>query len=139
MSKPETLDTCVDRALSFNKIAEVAIYLYADVVHAKRARPILCEARDKCQRSSPALKGRLCEVMENLVGWDGLYNSRVEKILGEFDFRTWVDHWGALCWTDANGNHCGDQSGFYPFWDNEEAFRQRLEEGRAPTEKEIMR
>jgi hypothetical protein len=134
MPKTETLDECVDRVLSFDEIAEVAIYLYADVARAKKAQPILRKAKDKCSETQPELKGKTCEALEAMVGWDGLYNGRVESVLDEFKVRTWVDEWGGKCWTDANGDHCGDQSGFYPFWDNEVALRKRLEEGKTPRE-----
>lgn len=134
MPKTETLDECVDRVLSFDEIAEVAIYLYADVARAKKAQEALCKARNKCQWSHREIRGGPCDVLEALVGWDGLYNDRVRGIVDEFGFPRFVDRWGALCWTDINGDHCGDQSGFYPFWDSEAALRKRLEEGKTPRE-----
>jgi hypothetical protein len=120
------LEQCIDKELSFDEIASVAVYLYADVKYFPPAKRAIEKAKQKCPTELTA------EELETEVGWDGLYNKRVEELATQHGYKTWVDRWGAYCWTDNLGNHCGDQSNFYPLYLHEETLKKDLERGKIP-------
>lgn len=122
-------DECVNGNLSFDEIAEVAVYLYTDLMHEPKAKVALRKVVQKCSPFMSSLPGTPLDKMEAEVGWDGLYNRRVEEVLSEYPFKTSVDEWGARCWTDLEGErHCGDDSGFYPWYTDERLLRKTLDE-----------
>lgn len=120
------LERCIDEKLSFNDIATVTVCLYADLKYCPKAEKVLEKAKKKCPTELSKSD------IEREVGWDGLYNQRMREILAEYGYKTWVDKWGAYCWTDSLGNHCGDSSGFFPFYLHEEVLRKDLDRGKIP-------
>jgi len=120
------LERCINKELSFDDIASVAICLYADLKYCPQAKKALKKAKQKCPTELST------EELETAIGWDGLYNERVEELATQYGYKTWVDRWGAYCWTDNLGDHCGDQSGFYPLYLREETLKKDLERGKIP-------
>lgn len=114
---------------SFNDIAPVAIYLYADVQLKIGATAALKRLKQKCSSVPEVREMDAKDIIDgrDVLGFDGLYNEKFEEILGEHGLRTWIDKWGAKCYEDARGvKHCGDDSGFYPWVTNETTLKEKI-------------
>jgi len=128
----ETWEKCAREKLSFNDIASVTIYLFADVTFEKKALKAMEKFRDVCSTEHPELRKARIGTLEREIGWDGLYNDEVRRIAEEeFGFKTFVDKYGAYCWIDDfNNKICGDQSGFFSFYSDEKVLREHMKEGK---------
>lgn len=116
---------------SFDDIAPPAIYLYADLKYKNQTRTALNRLKKKCSQVSEVKSLKVSDVINgnDELGLDGLYNEKFEEILEDYNFKTEIDSYGAKCFRDAEGNrHCGDSSGFYPFYLDEKTLREYLEE-----------
>lgn len=123
------LDECADRRLDFDDIAVATLCLYTDLEFCEKAKNTCAKMQVRCGGRFPNIRRMTCDALEGEVGFDGLYNKRVEEMVDEFGYTKFVDRWGAKCWVDSKGSHCGDDSGFYPWYADEEKLRKDLEEG----------
>ena len=123
----DDLTKCAMKALTFDDVAIVNACHNADVNLCSRIRPSLRKANMYC-RDTMGVRG--ISQMEDEIDWSGLYNTLVGEIIEQYDLDTYVDEWGAYCWEDAEGVHCGDSSGFYPFYLMEDSLRDDLDMGR---------
>jgi hypothetical protein len=124
-----------DKILScarFDDIAPVSIYIYTDSKYKDQARKSLTGLKRRCKGIPDVQDMKIKDVMDgdDVLGFDRLYNKAFEGVLSEYglETETYVDKYGAYCYRDKNGHsHCGDDSGFYPWYLDEKTLRKDIE------------
>lgn len=123
-------ESCASTDLSFDDIAAIAVYLYADVEYEKEAEKSLQKFISVCSGSNEKLNEMDKDEMETGIGWDGLYNDKFRDILEEYGLKSEIDKYGSFGWRDEEGAHFGDSSGFFPFYLHEKSLRESIQEGK---------
>lgn len=124
-----------DKILScarFDDIAPPAIYLYAELKYKEQTRKGIAGLKRRCKDIPQVQELKAKDVIDGSddLGFDGLYNKAFEGVLSDYglETETYVDKYGAYCYRDKMGHsHCGDSSGFYPFYLDEETLRKDIE------------
>ena len=123
------LEIDIVKSASFDNIAPIVIYLYADLKYEKEAVNALKKLKNQCKIDEvqkflvkDLKKGNVPDIDFSYV-----YNQLFKSILKEYSFETYIDEYGAYGWIDNNGDkHSGDSSGYYPFYMDEETLRKNL-------------
>lgn len=131
----EKLIQMQDRILAcsrFDDIAPVSIYLYTDSKYGEQARKSLTNLKRRCKEIKEVQEMKIKDVIDgdDSLGFDRLYNKSFEDILASYglETETYVDKYGAYCYRDKNGHsHCGDNSGFYPWYLDEDTLKKYIE------------
>jgi hypothetical protein len=113
----------------FDDVAPPAIYLYADLKYRDQTKKSIAGLKRRCKDITQVQELKAKDVLDGVddLGFDGLYNKAFEGIISEYSFETYIDKYGAYCYRDKNGHsHCGDDSGFYPFYLDEETLRKDI-------------
>lgn len=91
----------------YDAVFYIAAYHHADVKLKKDAERAWKDIKGLFQKGTK---------MED-VDWKAAYNVSIERILKDHGLTTYVDKYGAFGWQDENGDHFGDGSYEYPFYD----------------------
>lgn len=119
---------------AFDDIAPIAIFLHADLKYERQAVSALKRLKKYCSHipevanltESQLREGNTPEVHQ--IDFGHIYNRLYEMIAEDFG-DIGVDKYGAWGHIDTNGEeHWGDDSGFFPWYMDEETLRKDLAE-----------
>ena len=114
----------------FDDIAPIAVYLNADLKYKNEAEKALKQLKKDCGHIPEIASLTPKDVKDGELGFDAghVYN-RLFEMIAEGYGTIAVDKYGAWGYIDECGNeHWGDDSGFFPWYLDEETLEKDLEE-----------
>lgn len=129
--EPDSIEAKILGCASFDAVAPVAVYMYADSDYEKEAVDGFKKLKNDCKNISELKKITTMDVKRGkLSGIDvgHIYNRLYEMIAEDYG-EIAVDYYGAWGHIDRCGKgHYGDSQSFFPFYTDEETLKKHLDE-----------
>lgn len=121
----DKVDKCACETMSFDEIAQLAIYVGADVMYEDKAKESFETFKTKCSHIND-VKDLDFKEDWNEVDWFGVYKQKFAEILDEYGLEPYVDEYGTFGYIDKRGKHFGDAPGQFPWYSNEKLLKESL-------------
>ena len=120
-------ERCILKRLSFDDVAVMTVYLYADIKYADEAKKVMKKFKKVCG-DVDRVKYMDEEDIEAL-DWKQVYNLKFTEILDRHGLKTYIDEYGSLGWIDrCRYKHFGDDYYIFPLYLDEDTLEEHIKE-----------
>lgn len=126
--EPDSVEAKIIKCAVFDEIAPIAVYFFADASYEKKAVKALKSLKKHCGHIPEVKEFTVSELKEGNAPFDvgHVYNRLFEMIAEEYGDIA-VDKYGAWGLVNDCGDELwGDDSGFFPWYIDEETLREQL-------------
>jgi len=120
-------EKCIVEKLSFDDVAVMSIYLYADAMFMDKAKKVMKKFKKVCGHVDDVK--HMDEDDIEALDWKQAYNLKFAQILENNGLEPMIDEYGALGWIDkCGGKHFGDDYYIFPLYADKETLEKDLKE-----------
>lgn len=125
-----TIEEQILKCAGYDDIAPIAVYLHADLAYDKEAKDALKTLKEHCSHLDDIKKLTFTDIEESGIDFGHIYNILFEMIAENYGDVA-VDKygsWGIVRSGTREELFFGDDSGFFPWYLDEETLKKRLKE-----------